>query len=259
MQRKLTLEQAECFTISAQEAAENARMMHSTEQDAVNFTHQRSQTGKFWPQLDIRGRCGQCGSEKHAEDECTHLRTVCHKCGRRGHLSQMCQSARSSHRQQFPHADVRRQGAYAMTAQDCATSDDSEALYTIEAVLHQESSIRKVKPIYRVVSWDNIPLTMLVDTGSPVSIISATVFWKYETKWTPLQKTQLKLSCLLGELPVLGQLIMTARCDGKDIQGTVIVVDSSGPSLCGRDTIKAFNEIGVSMLTNIVASVQLMK
>ncbi|XP_037528675.1 uncharacterized protein K02A2.6-like [Rhipicephalus sanguineus] len=52
---------------------------------------------------------------------------------------------------------------------------------------------------------------------------------------------------------------MTARCDGKDRQGTVVVVDSLGPSLCGRDTIKAFNEIGVPMLTNVVASVQPIK
>ncbi|XP_037509565.1 uncharacterized protein K02A2.6-like [Rhipicephalus sanguineus] len=52
---------------------------------------------------------------------------------------------------------------------------------------------------------------------------------------------------------------MTARCDAKDMQGTVIVVDSLGPSLCGRDTINAFNEIGVPMLTNVVASVQPIK
>ncbi|KAL1483912.1 hypothetical protein MTO96_012099 [Rhipicephalus appendiculatus] len=82
----------------------------------------------------------------------------------------MCQSATSSHRQQIPHADVRRKGAYATTAEDGTTSDDSEALLTIEAILHQEASIRKVKSIYRVGSRDNIPLTMLVDTGSP--------FWK---------------------------------------------------------------------------------
>ncbi|XP_037503417.1 uncharacterized protein K02A2.6-like [Rhipicephalus sanguineus] len=52
---------------------------------------------------------------------------------------------------------------------------------------------------------------------------------------------------------------MTARCNGKDMQGTVVVVDSLGPSLCGRDTIKAVNEIGVPMLTNVVASVQPIK
>ncbi|XP_037501208.1 uncharacterized protein K02A2.6-like [Rhipicephalus sanguineus] len=258
-QRKLTLEQAECFAISAQEAAENARIMHSTEQGSVNFARQRSRTGKARPKPDLCGQCGRCGNERHAEDECKHLRTVCHRCGKRGHLSRMCQSATSIHRQQMPHVDRRRQGAYATVAEDCTTSDDNEALYTIEAVLHQEASIRKVKPIYKVVSWDNVPLTMLVDTGSPVSIISAAVSRKYEMKWPPLRKTQLKLSCLLGELPVLGQLCMTARCDGKDRQGTVVVVDSLGPSLCGRDTIKAFNEIGVPMLTNIVASVQPIK
>lgn len=39
------------------------------------------------------------------------------------------------------------------------------------------------------------------------------------------------------------------------MQGTIIVVECSGQSLCGHDTIKAFNEIGVPMFTNVVANV----
>ncbi|KAK8758271.1 hypothetical protein V5799_004097 [Amblyomma americanum] len=168
----------------------------------------------------------------------------------------MCQSSTSFLRHASHPGGQRRQGSYAMAAAGDTSSDDSEALYTIAAVLHQEASIRKVRPIYKDINWNNVPLTMLVDTGSPVSVISVATFRKYEALWPPLRKSQLKLSCLLGELPVVGQLSMTATCDGKGIPGTVVVVDSVGPSLCGRDTIKAFNEAGVAMLSRVVASVQ---
>ncbi|KAK8771294.1 hypothetical protein V5799_025462 [Amblyomma americanum] len=168
----------------------------------------------------------------------------------------MCQSSTSFLRHASHPGGQRRQGSYAMAAAGDTSSDDSEALYTIAAVLHQEASIRKVRLIYKDINWNNVPLTMLVDTGSPVSVISVATFRKYEALWPPLRKSQLKLSCLLGELPVVGQLSMTATCDGKGIPGTVVVVDSVGPSLCGRDTIKAFNEAGVAMLSRVVASVQ---
>ncbi|XP_072145012.1 uncharacterized protein [Dermacentor andersoni] len=253
--RKLTLEEAEDFAVSAQRAVENARSMNSAHSE-VHFARQKSHSSKRRPKPEQRDVCGRCG-ESHAEDECKHLRAVCHRCGKRGHLRRMCLSSTNSDRRQgsYP-ARQRRQGSYAMAAGEDTSSGDNDALHTITAVLHHAASIRKVRPIYKDISWNNVPLTMLVDTGSPVSVIPVTVFRKYKQLWPPLESSQLKLSCLLGELPVVGQLSMTATCDGKDIPGTVIVVDSSGPSLCGRDTIKAFNEVGVAMLSNVVANLQ---
>nr|XP_050036503.1 uncharacterized protein K02A2.6-like [Dermacentor andersoni] len=253
--RKLTLEEAEDFAVSAQRAVENARSMNSAHSE-VHFARQKSHSSKRRPKPEQRDVCGRCG-ESHAEDECKHFRAVCHRCGKRGHLRRMCLSSTNSDRRQgsYP-ARQRRQGSYAMAAGEDTSSDDNDALHTITAVLHHAASIRKVRPIYKDISWNNVPLTMLVDTGSPVSVIPVTVFRKYKQLWPPLESSQLKLSCLLGELPVVGQLSMTATCDGKDIPGTVIVVDSSGPSLCGRDTIKAFNEVGVAMLSNVVANLQ---
>lgn len=240
-QRKLTLQQAEDFVVSAQEAAENAKSMKAAEPDAVNFARHNARPGKSSLKQEKLHFCGRCGGS-HSENECKHLRAVCHQCGKRGHLRRMCGQW--------------RQGSYAMAAEGHTDGDETEALHTIAAVLHHEASIRKVKPIYKDIKWNGVPLRMLVDTGSPVSVISETVYRKYKAMWPPLRTTQLRLSCLLGELPVVGQLDMTAVCDGKDVAGTVVVVGSSGPSLCGRDTIKAFNEVGVAMLSNVVASVQ---
>ncbi|XP_075530088.1 uncharacterized protein LOC142563419 [Dermacentor variabilis] len=253
--RKLTLEEAADFAVSAQRAVENARSMSSAHSE-VHFARQKRHSSKRLPKPEQRDVCGRCG-ESHAEDECKHLRAVCHRCGKRGHLRRMCLSSTNSDRRQGSYPGrQRRQGSYAMAAGEDTSSDDNGALHTITAVLHHAATIRKVRPIYKDISWNNVPLTMLVDTGSPVSVIPVTVFRKYKQLWPPLESSQLKLSYLLGELPVVGQLSMTATCDGKDIPGTVIVVDSSGPSLWGRDTIKAFNEVGVAMLSNVVANLQ---
>lgn len=65
----------------------------------------------------------------------------------------------------------------------------------------------------------------------------------------------LRSSCPLGELPVVGQLSVTATCVGKDVSGAVIVIGRSVPSLRVRDTIKTLNEVGMAVLSNGVASV----
>lgn len=96
--RKLTLEEAEDFAVSAQRAVENARSMNSAHSE-VHFARQKSHSSKRLPKPEQRDVCGRCG-ESHAEDECKHLRAVCHRCGKRGHLRRMCLSSTNSDRRQ---------------------------------------------------------------------------------------------------------------------------------------------------------------
>lgn len=41
---------------------------------------------------------------------------------------------------------------------------------------------------------------------------------------------------------------MKATCQGHEVQGSLVIVDTPGPTLRGRDTIKAFNNCEVAML-----------
>ncbi|XP_049267196.1 uncharacterized protein K02A2.6-like [Rhipicephalus sanguineus] len=98
---------------------------------------------------------------------------------------------------------------------------------------------------------------MLVDTGSPVGVITRSVFEQHRGKWPRLQATTRKLSCFKGQLPIDGKLQLNATMSGATIQAELFVIDCPGPMLCGRDTIRSFNTAGVPVLTgNEVACVQ---
>lgn len=147
-----------------------------------------------------------------------------------------------------------RQQAKALSQDPQDSSDDCEALYTL--IAHQATDNAPVKPILRQISWNGVPLTMLVDTGSPVSVITRSVFEQHPGKWPRLQGTTMKLSCFKGPLPIDGKLQLNATMSGATIQAELFVIDCPGPMLCGRDTIHSFNTAGVPVLTgNEVACV----
>ncbi|XP_049268937.1 uncharacterized protein LOC119382029 [Rhipicephalus sanguineus] len=99
-----------------------------------------------------------------------------------------------------------------------------------------------VHPIYRTMEWDGVALGMPVDTGSPVTIITWPTYTKYLHLWPLLQKTTLQLTCFLGQLPVKGQLNISVTYSGTTLEATLVVLGCSGPDLCGRDVIKAFEQ-----------------
>ncbi|KAL3189930.1 hypothetical protein MRX96_020268 [Rhipicephalus microplus] len=145
--------------------------------------------------------------------------------------------------------------ANALSQDPQESSEDCEALYTLTA--HQVTDSAHIKPILRQISWKAVPLTMLVDTGSPVSVIPGSVLERHRGKWPHLQATTMKLSCFKGPLPINGKLQLNATMSGATIKAELFVIDCPGPMLCGRDTICSFNTAGVPVLTgNEVASVQ---
>ncbi|KAM7309690.1 uncharacterized protein ISCGN_006684 [Ixodes scapularis] len=97
--------------------------------------------------------------------------------------------------------------------------------------------------------WSGVPLMMVVDTGSPVSVIPQDVYLKFRSSWPRLRKTSVRLSCFLGTLPVLGELNMRVKYEGKITDGTLIVLGCSGPSLRGRDLIRDMNARGAPVLS----------
>ncbi|KAL3230289.1 hypothetical protein MRX96_023462 [Rhipicephalus microplus] len=100
---------------------------------------------------------------------------------------------------------------------------------------------------------------MLVDTGSPVSVIPRSVFERHRGKWPRLQATTMKLSCFKGPLPINGKLQLNATMSGATIQAKLFVIDCPEPMLCGRDTIRSFNTAGMPVLTGNEAGNRVLK
>nr|XP_037290511.1 uncharacterized protein LOC119185683 [Rhipicephalus microplus] len=250
----LTLKEAEDFVMAAEAATENAQHMQplpSPVADTTNFVRpglSRSKSKKASGlSRDEHRPCTRCGASSHQADDCRHLQTVCHRCRKRSHLARVCRASDEDTNQ--------RQQANALLQDAQESSEDCEALYTLTA--HQVMDSAHVKPILRQISWNGVPPTMLVDTGSPVSVIPRSVFERHQGEWPRLQATTMKLSCFKAPLPINGKLQLNATMSDATIQAELFVIDCPGPMLCGRDTIRSFNTAGVPVLTgNEVACVQ---
>ena len=84
------------------------------------------------------------------------------------------------------------------------------------------------------------PLSMEVDTGSAVTLVSEHTF---TSKWpnTPLQSSSVKLRTYSNEqLHVLGQFEASIQYSDQSAQLPLIVVEGNGPSLFGRDWLLQF-------------------
>ena len=82
------------------------------------------------------------------------------------------------------------------------------------------------------------PLTMEVDTGAAVSIISAQTHKKFFPK-ASLQQTSIKLRTYMDEaMPVLGELAVDVTYQGNTYALTLYVVQGNGPTLLGRSWLQ---------------------
>ncbi|XP_070387200.1 uncharacterized protein [Dermacentor albipictus] len=233
----LTLKEVEDIALAAEMAALNVDHMESTQDYGdVHAVRSKVQGQPYYhkshpstsrPSEDVVCPC--CGSTKHKAAKCKFRRAECFRCRRKGHLAKMC---------------VWKQRV-ALCEKHSSESDGNElclmSLYT--------TSVNLVKPVVRTLCWSGIPLTMQVDTGSPVSIITWKTYCKHRNAWPAIRETSLKLSCFLGKLPVRGQLKLPVSYAGKTLDATLTVLQCDGPNLCGRDVISAFERSGRPVLS----------
>ncbi|XP_070377069.1 uncharacterized protein [Dermacentor albipictus] len=238
----LTLQEAEDVALAAEMAARNAQQMGDGPiREGVHAVRTKQERQKFSrrPQPDrmknsnneVQTGCLCCGSDTHKTAKCRFRRVECFSCRKRGHLASMCNS--KPHQENVAHCEE--------------PSSDSEDYG--QFLLHlRESSTGLVRPIWQTLQWKGVPVKMQVDTGSPVSIVTWPTYAQHRHRWPRLDKSSLQLSCFLGRLPVKGQLKVPVTYGGKTANATLVVLGCSGPNLCGRDIIQAFQLTGGSVL-----------
>ena len=181
---------------------------------------------------DVRGGrnspCYRRGGKGHVAPDCTFRDAVCHSCGKVGHLSKVCCSnrGRGSRNQQGSTCKSARVG----TAQPDNETENDDLLcnvYTLGA--------GKIKPYTVVMELNGQPVSLEIDTGAAVSIISE----KAQKKLFPtaaLDRADVRLSTYTTKpIPVLGQMSVIVRYKGYEGQHTPCVVKVSGPALLGRE------------------------
>ncbi|KAK4321215.1 hypothetical protein Pmani_007945 [Petrolisthes manimaculis] len=186
-----------------------------------------------------RDQCYGCGGDHYRRD-CKFKNAVCHACGRKGHISRVCQATVRNQCQNSPPIKRNNQSkrksvrsTHLVEQEDTGTiSEDSELeYYTICNVSSLKNSAIEVT--MEVQSRD---LTMQVDTGAAISLISKSTY-KMMFSNIPLEKFKKRLTTYTG------QVIKVYGCAKVDVKYgdqrvsclPLVVVEQDGPSLLGRN------------------------
>ena len=167
-----------------------------------------------------RFACSRCGSNKHASNDkaCPALGKKCNKCTLTGHYAQYCKTKATR-----IDAELAKSAATASkNPRQCnniqANANDSNEENSDSSQIYFVATINKidVKHKYMEVHLNGMPIKMLLDSGSNVTIVTAEVFNKIKFKGHKLALSAEKLmDCQSKEIPVLGEYSVEAQI-GKD-------------------------------------------
>ncbi len=177
-------------------------------------------------------KCYRCGGTNHSSQKCRFKEAECHNCGRNGHIARVCRSKEAppkgkALKKSGPGGPRRTKWVQADRESDSA--DD-----TLEDAMVYKVKSSEARPITVKLLINGTPLTMEVDTGAAVSIISEQTqkrfFPKASLRWTNVRlKTYTEQA-----MPVLGEMVAKVTYQEQTHALTLYVVQGNGPTLLGR-------------------------
>ena len=219
----LTLARAVEIAQSMDAAHKNAQALKGPELPVRRLERLPRERGKVERKARGRKPCYRCGQRGHLPHECGFKEATCHKCKKKGHIAKACRSARNS----------AHQGSAKWVETQAPKQVDND-----ETVLICQVGSHTSPPYEVVVTLNGKPVTMEIDTGAAVSIMSN------QTKKAlfpseVLNKPTLNLRTFTSEpIPVLGQLTVEVRYGTYVGTHPLYVVKGSGPTLLGRDWLR---------------------
>ena len=226
----------------AMEAAEsNVKSLKGTE-ESIKKLSINSRKGER-SRLSQREPCFRCGRTNHESRDCRFAEATCHCCGKKGHIAPVCNQTTESREISTPNRATCNYTRQVEESIGSSTADTEElALFSIR----DECS----KPISVELTVNDKQLTMKVDTGAAMTIISAV------TKNCIFPNTDLRgplitrLRTYTGNyVNVLGAVPVQVRYRNKSEDLMLHVVADDGPSLLRRDWLfllpSCFSEGGV--------------
>ena len=184
----------------------------------------------------VSNECYRCRGA-HSPAVCRFKDVVCSYCKKIGHIARACRAKQgSAHKDAYkgmynPVGRI-RETAHQITDFE-ADHSPSESTYTL---FNMNSN--RVKPIQVTVNINGADITMEVDTGASVSIISEAAYCKYWKKGQapPIVSSSTNLKTYTGEkLSIKGVINVTGKYEDQCHFLQLTVVKGSGPSLLGRD------------------------
>ena len=217
------------LALSLEAAQKNSQVLKNTD-PPVNAVHALSPK-QYRPSRDSQQKekaCYRCGSTSHVASTCGFRDAKCRFCGKVGHIARVCRSklkrdssAKPAKKTNWLESDSR------------SPSPDAEVIWQ----LHSTKPTR-MAPYQVVIQVNKQPLTMEIDTGAAVSLISKELKDKFFSS-VPLTHSTLLLRTYTAEsIPVLGKIDVKVQYGTYTGQHTLQVVEGSGPPLLGRDWLK---------------------
>lgn len=208
--KKLTFQKAVDRALAMETATKNAAFTHNSVPMASEVNKVRSEK-----QSGMSRSCFRCGSPNHSSEACPHIGDTCYNCNHKGHIQRACRKGKKA-RETKPRKRVKM-----------LTSVQNESSVPLQSV--------NVDPFTVPMNVDGVLLTMELDTGAAVSVIS----WREFKKLFPhkqLQPASLKLRTYTGAMvKPKGLAKVVVHHNDQTAELPLYVVDTIGPALLGRE------------------------
>lgn len=156
--------------------------------------------------------CYWRGKPGHTAQYCSFRQAKCHKRGKKGHLARVC---RNSGKRSPPRA-VPRKSTHVVDVD--TTGRDKEGITDIIGVLHRLGP-KAIRPYKAVLRLNGQSLSMEIDTGATVSIVSEETQKKHFPS-VPLHKANICLRTYSSE-PIAVVGLMKVEVQYRDYRGTL--------------------------------------
>ena len=187
----------------------------------------------------LKNKCLRCGAKHNFSQPCPHRNTICNFCKKRGHNEKVCFAKRKSSSKLANNQKNHKMQADEDVLAPEPLSDASLFFDHSEYDLFYNEGGDNNKMVSVTVGINSQPVTLEVDTGASLTLISTDTFQKLRQQ-TPvkLDSVNTTLRTYTGEaVPLMGKCNVTVTYRDTEYVLTIHVVKGNGPNLMGRDWI----------------------
>uniref|UniRef100_A0A1X7VLF9 CCHC-type domain-containing protein n=1 Tax=Amphimedon queenslandica TaxID=400682 RepID=A0A1X7VLF9_AMPQE len=190
--------------------------------------------------------CYRCGGDHYATI-CKFIEADCRLCGKKGHLARVCRSQKKKPQQQKNHPKAKtgyppqlqqknRQHpphnldlkAHSLPMGD--SDQEDYPLFTLPSA---------GKPIVVSVSANKVDLSMELDTGASISIMSKDTYSSLSSTLPPLSPSHVVLTTHTGEkIKPVGAIDVDVRYQSQTATLPLVIDPGNGPTLLGREVLQ---------------------